>query len=337
MSPDNSSIVISTYRNLRLGMIALIAMLAVSVIYSAVTYRSPSHSEFMGSISAYFYTSAHMVFIGSLCALGALLVTYKGSTEPEDVLLNYSGFLAFLIAFIPATVPDSAHDPDVLFPCFPIDATLKNAVLAAMIAGGIAQVLGLIVKAIGKSKYDSYQTVFTFTVRKRKWFTTGFFAWVFRLLGVAVVVVLVVLYAVEVRSAPPAIHEWMHNIAAIATFSGLGLVVASNAFLRAANTAAEPTSRRAQFRALVKGLSALYTGLALAMVVTVIFLIIAFVRHLGHLIILGESAALLIFAAAWIAQTIELWNIGPRQIETDAVILAAGSPESDSADVSAQP
>ncbi|MGW5525223.1 hypothetical protein [Gordonia sp. NPDC003950] len=337
MSTGNSSMVISTYRNLRLGMIALIAMLAVSVIYSAVTYRSPNHSEFMGSISAYFYTSAHMVFVGSLCALGALLAAYKGSTEPEDVLLNYSGFLAFLIAFIPATVPDGTRDPDVLFPNFPIDATLKNAVLAAMIAGVIAQALGLIVRAAGKSKYQSYRTVFSFTWLGRDWFTTSCFAWIFRMIGAVVVVVLLILYVIEIRSAPERHHELMHNIAAIATFSGLGLVVASNAFLRAANTAAEPTSRGAQFTALVKGLSALYTVLALAMVATVILLIIAFAAHVGHLIILGESAALLIFAVAWIAQTIELWNVGPRQVEADAVLLAAGSPESDSPNAAAQP
>ena len=48
-------------------------------------------------------------FVFSLAALGACLIAYKGNDAVEDVLLNFAGFMAFVVALVPTTV-DGASD-----------------------------------------------------------------------------------------------------------------------------------------------------------------------------------------------------------------------------------
>ena len=89
VSPDDA---VTTYRYVRLGLVALVIFLIASVI---TTHR---HAEgWQNWIGAYFYTSSHSVFIASLCAVGVCLIIYQGSTMTEDSLLNFAGFLAFIV------------------------------------------------------------------------------------------------------------------------------------------------------------------------------------------------------------------------------------------------
>ena len=99
--------VVYTYRYLRAAMVVLLFMMLFSVSYEWFWHwRDTGQSCFLGSISAYYYTPVRTVFVGSLCALGAVLIAYKGHSSAEDVLLNFSGFMAFVVAMVP-TVPDS--------------------------------------------------------------------------------------------------------------------------------------------------------------------------------------------------------------------------------------
>ena len=107
MPPSRTRDVVLTYRYLRGAMIALLLMLLLSVGYQ--WWWETDHSCWLGSISAYYYTPARSVFVGSLCALGASLIAYKGHSPEEDVLLNFSGFMAFVVAMVP-TVPDAGAD-----------------------------------------------------------------------------------------------------------------------------------------------------------------------------------------------------------------------------------
>ena len=59
-----------TYRTLRITIIALAAMLGTSV---AMVRWSGTH-DVLGSISAYYFTPAHSVFVASVCGLGILLL-----------------------------------------------------------------------------------------------------------------------------------------------------------------------------------------------------------------------------------------------------------------------
>jgi hypothetical protein len=81
----------------RITMVALLVGLGVSVIYQ--TAQQGWH--LLSSVSAYYYTPAQSLFVGSLIALGACMIALRGTTDPEDVLLNIGGMLAAVVAIVP--------------------------------------------------------------------------------------------------------------------------------------------------------------------------------------------------------------------------------------------
>jgi hypothetical protein len=99
---------LDTYRYLRGGIPVMLVMLGAALIIERVRA-----SDWLGSISAYYFTGAHAVFIGSICAMGTLLIVYKGLKPTEDVLLNLAGILAFVVAFVPTSRPETAVSVDV--------------------------------------------------------------------------------------------------------------------------------------------------------------------------------------------------------------------------------
>lgn len=88
----------ATYRYLRLAMLSLIITLGVSVVLEI-----NGDSGWLGSISAYYYTPVHAVFIGALIAIGVNLITIKGRNAAEEVLLNVAGAFAFIVALVPTS------------------------------------------------------------------------------------------------------------------------------------------------------------------------------------------------------------------------------------------
>lgn len=53
------------------------------------------------SISHYYYTTMHIVFVGTLCVLGGCLITYKGKDAIENRTSNFAGAFAFCVAAFP--------------------------------------------------------------------------------------------------------------------------------------------------------------------------------------------------------------------------------------------
>jgi hypothetical protein len=53
------------------------------------------------SISHYFYSTMHIVFISILCMLGGFLITYQGKSPWESRLSNMAGYFAIGIAAFP--------------------------------------------------------------------------------------------------------------------------------------------------------------------------------------------------------------------------------------------
>ncbi|MFT4084560.1 MAG: hypothetical protein QM638_18440 [Nocardioides sp.] len=94
----------TTYRYVRLILLALLLALAISV--AAETVRT----GWQTSISAYYYTAAGPVFIAVLCCVGACLVALRGLTDAEDVCLNLAGISAPMVAFVPT--PELGRAPD---------------------------------------------------------------------------------------------------------------------------------------------------------------------------------------------------------------------------------
>ena len=144
VSPDDA---VTTYRYVRLGLVALVIFLIASVI---TTHR---HAEgWQNSISAYFYTSSHSVFIASLCAVGVCLIIYQGSTMTEDSLLNFAGFLAFIVGLVP-TAREKLRGPGLPDDFCPT-AFVENNVWALLIASVAAVAAYWVIRLI-RSRLDT--------------------------------------------------------------------------------------------------------------------------------------------------------------------------------------
>ncbi len=97
VEPDPALAAVKTYNWLRIALAALVLLL-----YSAVVLEWWAAGQCLQtSISAYYYTPVHAVFVGVLVTMGVCLVALKGNTNGEDVLMNLAGLLAPGVAFIP--------------------------------------------------------------------------------------------------------------------------------------------------------------------------------------------------------------------------------------------
>jgi hypothetical protein len=74
---------ISTYRYLRLSIVVVVATLGVSLVDQ---WRKQKCLQ--GSISAFYYTPVHSVFIAALGLIGLALVAIRGATWQRETLLN---------------------------------------------------------------------------------------------------------------------------------------------------------------------------------------------------------------------------------------------------------
>ena len=117
-----------TWRYLRLGMVALVAGLAGSVLYEYSKVDC-----FNRSISAYFYTPVHSYFVVALFALGVALFCLKGNTELEDILLNLAGMFAPVVALVPT--PSRPDCPSELLATVGRDASINNNMFALLVVG----------------------------------------------------------------------------------------------------------------------------------------------------------------------------------------------------------
>jgi hypothetical protein len=60
------------------------------------------------SISAYYYTSMRDVFVGSLCAIGVFLLSYRGYERADDVAGDLACVFAVGVAVFPTSPPNGA-------------------------------------------------------------------------------------------------------------------------------------------------------------------------------------------------------------------------------------
>jgi hypothetical protein len=304
---------VATYRYVRVGLVIIVAGLLVSVVTSAQTAHC-----WQDSISAFYYTISHAVFIGTLCAAGICLLAYKGTTPSEDLLLNFSGFLAFIVAFVPTTSP--ALNPkvaqDTCGSWLPTNEISTSAVSNNLIATLIAVVIGYGLHRFfrrfaasrpapcdaesrtGDTAGPELTGVQGFLVRAAE----RFLKWSQVILPwlVALVLVAGLLWFVIDRESFAANA---HGYAAAAMFGGIILVVVLYASYAAQHLGED--EHRGWF-------AVAYIGFAAAMAVT---LGIVSVLHVtlpmwNHWILAAELALILEFAGFWIVQTLDLWN-GP--------------------------
>jgi hypothetical protein len=66
------------------------------------------------SISAYYYTSMRDVFVGSLCAIGVFLLSYRGPDRVDDVAGNLACVFAVGVALLPTSPAHGASAAQTL-------------------------------------------------------------------------------------------------------------------------------------------------------------------------------------------------------------------------------
>jgi hypothetical protein len=266
-----------TYLALRFAMLLLTAMLAISIVLQVVFADSFCVLE---SISAYYHTAVRNVFVGGLCAIGVCLIVYRGNMDEENVALDYSGFMAFVVAFVPTGYDRACTAADVPTPADPglADAAANNVLAVLVIA---------LVAALAAWRLP--------------WLRPRDGAPLSRFAKSAVTVTLVLLAAgflifflqrdLFVRNG--------HATAAVLLFAGIIAVVWFNARDFAAKRGVSPWRNR-------------YTAMAVVMTVSIVGSVTLYALGVPYAVLVVEALLITEFAVFWGMQTAELRNMRVR-------------------------
>jgi cytochrome bd-type quinol oxidase subunit 2 len=304
-----------TYRSLRIAMVAATALLAASILQLWVH----NNRSFEGSISAYYYTVAHGVFIAAVCALGICLIAYKGHSPTEDVLLDVAGILAFVVAFVPT------KGEHILDPHLPsqVDASagVTNNIWALLIAIGLGfGAYGCYVTFAERGRagdvnttpterdlliqqtYQGYAVTAKKMVDKQPWLKVlaAFAKWSLPVAAVAIAVVGFLWFLTD----PHDFTEHAHGRAAAAMFGSLTVVVAHYAGYAVVGIKTDSSRRKYAWT---------YLALGVVMLVTVVLAGCAYAQQpAGGVHVFAYEVVLLgAFTTFWLVQTWDLWNGDP--------------------------
>ena len=141
--------VASSYRYLRLGMVILVVTLGVSIAIERARATC-----WQGSISAYYYTPVHSLFVGALIAIGVTLVAMRGKDSLEDLFFNVAGVLAPIVALVPTSRPSvvCSRPGDEL--TTRTTALISNNVPALVVAVALAIVLAFTIAWFRRGQDD---------------------------------------------------------------------------------------------------------------------------------------------------------------------------------------
>jgi hypothetical protein len=326
-------VVVKTTRYLRLSMMGLVIGLSAAVLYAHFAPHADggvSGNCWQKSISAYYYTPAHSFFVAALIAIGISLIALKGSTEIEDVLLNFAGMFAPVVAFVPT--PNTGSCGTV------IDATdrnlnIANNVTAMLIMAGVALValaaLWLHGTSINEvpSRDEPQSPVQQAQERRAQAIQTG---------GYLAALVLYVLAWFSFKGEETWFRDNAHSFSAVIFFVFIFLAVLDNAidfhFARKKMvgkqqdraTAADvdiPTADK------VKPPRPVNRYLAIAILMVAAPIIIKEAPWFGdYETIWLEATMIALFAIFWVLQTHELWHRGLRTLDLPPVTDPGGEP-----------
>jgi vacuolar-type H+-ATPase subunit I/STV1 len=318
---------VTTYRYVRLGLFALVVFLAASVIN---TWR---HADgWQNSISAYFYTSSHSVFVGSLCAVGICLIVYQGSTTTEDSLLNFAGFLAFIVGLVP-TRREELRGPG-LPDDFRPTAFVENNVGALLFASVAAAVVLVLIRFI-RNRMDTPPQATLCTAQQdtpedNSKASPAPLAAIVRLLKRALPGVAPILHCLA-RLLPfllllaliagavvfvvdlPLFVENAHGIAAYTMFGAIIVVVLHYACYAALRKDRGPRTRL--------GFVVAYLIIAVVMVLTLIIVAVFQFTGNGLGVLVVEFLVIGEFAVFWLFQSVDLWELETYQVPTLSELL----------------
>jgi len=108
ITADQTDHTIKTYRYLRITIVGVSVALLLGVFLDYL-----NRGELETSISAYYYTEIRSLFVGALVMMGASYVAIRGTNNLEEVVLNLTGMMAPIVAFVP-TARSSAPEVPLL-------------------------------------------------------------------------------------------------------------------------------------------------------------------------------------------------------------------------------
>jgi hypothetical protein len=267
-----------TYRYLRGGMVVMIVILTAAIL----VYWN-SRSCWATSISAYYFTPVRAVFIAALCALGIMLIAYRGTLSSEDILLDLAGVMAFVVAMVPTKAPDIGCGAPFSIDSVILSESVRNNIIAVAIGLVFAKVAVRIIHRIHHTE--------------AKWSWDGIVAAVFFW-------TVVVAGAIAFTWQPIWFEHNAHLAAAGILFLALVIVIGINAGMALIENDKH-----------VNRYSAAYIVIAAVMAGALLWGFVLFLldRDNGangwpYWMLLAEAALIGSFAAFWITQTIELWD-----------------------------
>jgi hypothetical protein len=278
--PHPIPITLVIYRDLRVGMVVLMVMLAAGVII-----EKRSATCWQSAISAYYYTSAHSIVIAALLALGTLFIVYKGSTDTEDALLTLAGVCTLIAAMVPQGRPSPLCG----------QADLPKEFEPAMLPNVYAVVIAL---SLG---WAAIQVQHWFAGTRQTRSPVG-------ILSLCVFWLIMALGLIALLFFPDKFLEYAHGAAGTLLLS---------AFIATAFCTAYVVGREDPSTPHRRGYQLWYWGIAFLMLGTLIFVVFLHLRHpswLGEVWLLVIEAALILeFALYWLVQTAELWDTPDRR------------------------
>ncbi|RYF24479.1 MAG: hypothetical protein EOO42_05730 [Flavobacteriales bacterium] len=117
-----------SYRNQRRS----VGMLGIFLPFALIFYTYlQGCREIQPSISQYFYSTAGILLVGVLSAVGLFLISYKGPQKIDDIITNLAGIFALGIAYFPT---DSDPNSQCLLFSFPPNKiiTIAHYIFAAL-------------------------------------------------------------------------------------------------------------------------------------------------------------------------------------------------------------
>ena len=281
MEADPALAAVKTYNYLRIALAALVLLLYTSVVLEWWAAGRCLQT----SISAYYYTPVHAVFIGVLVTMGVCLVALKGNTDGEDVLMNLAGMLAPGVAFIPTPGAAQCSSSPLITPDIP--AAVANNMPALFVTGLVVGLAAVVIArreggVAGLSTADRLGLALSLGV------LGGGVVWFF--------------------VARDSFIAHGHDASAIPMFLAIVGVVWLNArnVQAAVRQGAVPTTRSRYV--------AMYRTIALAMLVALAATVAINLATSSTTIVLWVEVVLItLFAVFWIVQTTELWNRGLRR------------------------
>jgi len=288
VATDTEEYILRSYRYLRLAIVILVIGLA-----GAVSGQVVSAGCLERSLSAYYYTPAHGLFIGSLFGTGAAMVALKGRTTVEDTFFNVAGVLAPVVALVPTTRQETLCDGS---PSLTLDRDdLVPNSLVALLAAAVAILAATAIIATRRKTLQIHAVSLWYSLRT----------------GIAPSAVLIIAGFVVVIGFNQPLYTFMHFGAAIGLFVSIVLAIGSllserfHDLLHRLLTWSRPTDK---YR---KPEGKYYRGYAAVLIATLPLLALAGLTGRSR-IFWVEVVGVTSFTVFWSIQTAELWDRLPE-------------------------